>query len=241
MSEQKRAPRKTYTTPIGVVGAYPYLQRPDKGNEQFPKPRGEWSCKLAIPEAKAAKLIALLTAASEANFKRYEEVEFPKLVADAKAKGKKPPKKVSEYNEFFYDDGEGNCVFTFKGHASYECKKEQCMKDIVLRVYDSKGARIMDVPRINKESEGRVDFSIIQYVSAVAGVGIKLQLNKFQLFKLVEFSGGGNDTFGSELDEEYEGGFEADQMAGGGASNELDEDYSERTPPAASADDYPDF
>ncbi|MGL5566935.1 MAG: hypothetical protein ACRDC4_14515 [Plesiomonas sp.] len=238
MSEQKRAPRKTYTTPIGVVGPYPYLQKPDKGNENFPKPRGEWSCKLAIPEGKAQKLIDLLTAASEANFKKYLEVEYPKMVKEAQAKGKKPPKKFTEYNDFFYEDGQGNVVFTFKGHASYEDKKEGCMKDIILRVYDSKGARIMDVPRINKDSEGRVDFSIIQYVSAVAGVGVKLQLNKFQLFKLVEYTAGGNDTFGSDLDEEYEGGFEADQMPSGG----MDEGgYDEGNPPAGSAEDYPDF
>lgn len=237
MSEQKRAPRKTYTTPIGVVGPYPYLQKPDKGNEKFPKPRGEWSCKLAIPEGKAQELIDLLTAASEANFKKYNEVEFPKMVKDAQAKGKKPPKRCTEYNDFFYEDGNGNVVFTFKGHASYEDKKEGCMKEITLRVYDSKGARIMEVPRINKDSEGRVDFSIIPYVSAVAGVGIKLQLNKFQLLKLVEYTGGGNDTFGAELDEEYEGGFEADQMPSGGGFDETPQ-YEESV---SSADAYPDF
>ena len=237
MSDAKRPAKKTYTTPVGTVGPYPYLQRPDKGNADFPKPRGEWSCKLAIPEAKAQKLIDLLTAASESNFKRYEEVGFPKQVAEARAKGKKPPKKFTEYNDFFYEDGNGNCVFTFKSHASYECKKEGCMKDITLRVYDSKGARIMEVPKINNGSDGRVDFSIIQYDSAVAGVGIKLQMNKFQLLKLVEYSGGGNDTFGSDLDEEYEGGFEADQMPAGGGFDDTPE-YHESTP---SAEQYPDF
>lgn len=237
MSDAKRPAKKTYTTPVGTVGPYPYLQRPDKGNADFPKPRGEWSCKLAIPEAKAQKLIDLLTAASESNFKRYEEVGFPKQVAEARAKGKKPPKKFTEYNDFFYEDGNGNCVFTFKGHASYECKKENISKDITLRVYDSKGARIMEVPKINNGSEGRVDFSIIQYDSAVAGVGVKLQINKFQLLKLVEYSGGGNDTFGSELDEEYEGGFEADQMPAGGGFDETPE-YQEAVP---NAEAYPDF
>ena len=241
MSDNKRPAKKVYTTPVGVVGPYPYLQKPDKGNEQFPKPRGEWSCKLAIPEAKAQKLINLLEAASESNFKRYTEVEYPKQVAEAKAKGKKPPKKFTESNDFFYEDGEGNCVFTFKGHASWEDKKSGETKSIDLRVYDSKGARIMEVPRINKDSEGRVEFSIVMYNSAVAGVGIKLQISKFQLLKLVEFSGGGNDNFGHDLDDDYEGGYEADQMAGGGATNELDEDHSESNPPAGGADDYPDF
>ena len=236
MSDNKRPAKKLYTTPVGVVGAYPYLQRPDKGNEDFPKPRGEWSCKLHIPEAKAAKLVAMLTAASEANFKKYNEVDYPKQVAEAKTKGKKPPKKFTEYNDCFYDDGEGNTVFTFKGHASYECKKENTMKDITLRVYDSKGARIMEVPRINKESEGRVEFSLVPYNSAVAGVGIKLQISKFQLLKLVEFSGGGNDTFGSELDEDYEGGYEADQMGG-----ESEFDGNEPGASSESADQYPDF
>lgn len=240
MSEAKRPAKKVYTTPVGVVGPYPYLQKPDKGNEQFPKPRGEWSCKLAIPAEKAQKLINMLEAASEANFKRYSEVDFPKQVAEAKAKGKKQPRKFTETNDFFYEDGEGNCVFTFKGHASWEDKKAGEVKPIDLRVYDSKGARIMQVPRINKDSEGRVEFSIIAYNSAVAGVGLKLQISKFQLLKLVEFSGGGNDTFGDGFDDEYEGeGYVADQMAGGGLGEEDDDGYSEKNPPAA--DDFPDF
>ena len=237
MSDNKRVAKKLYTTPIGEVGAYPYLQRPDKGNTEFPKPRGEWSCKLHIPANKAGKLVALLEAASEANFQRYEDVEFPKMVAEAKTKGKRPPKPVAAPNDFFYEDDKGNFVFTFKGHASYECKKEHIMKDIVLRVYDAKGSRIMDVPRINKTSEGRCEFSIVPYISAVAGVGIKLQLSKFQLLKLVEFSGAGNDTFGSDLEEEYEGGYVADQMAPQGATGgELDMDDGEEAD-----DSYPDF
>ncbi|MGL5965361.1 MAG: hypothetical protein ACRCZ2_13345 [Fusobacteriaceae bacterium] len=238
MSEAKRPAKKVYTTPVGVVGAYPYLQKPDKGNENFPKPRGEWSCKLAIPADKAQKLINMLEAASEANFKRYNEVDFPKQVAEAKAKGKKPPRKFTETNDFFYEDGEGNCVFTFKGHASWEDKKAGEVKPIDLRVYDSKGARIMQVPRINKDSEGRVEFSIVAYNSAVAGVGLKLQISKFQLLKLVEFSGGGNDTFGSDFEDEYEGeGYVADQMTARGMDEE-DDEYNE---PAAPADEYPDF
>lgn len=207
MSEQKQNTKKLYTTPVGAVGAYPYLARPDRGNEAFPKPRGEWSCKLHVPSAKAQKMIDMLEKASEANWKKYLEVEYPKMCAEAKAKGKRPPKKFSEFNTCWYEDDEGNVVFTFKGHASFTDKKTQEVKDIVLRVYDAQGKRIETVPNINRNSEGRVEFSLVPYISAVAGVGIKLQLSKFQLLKLVEFSGGGNDTFGADMDEDYEGGY----------------------------------
>lgn len=229
MAEQKQNTKKFYTTPVGVVGAYPYLQRPDTGNESFPKPRGEWSCKLAIPNAKAQKIVDLLTKASEANFRKYIEVEYPKMVAEAKSKGKRPPKKFAEYNDCWFEDGEGNTVFTFKGHASFTDKKTNEVKPIDLRVYDSAGNRIEKVPAINRNSEGRVEFSLVPYISAVAGVGIKLQISKFQLLKLVEFSGGGNDTFGTDLDDDYEGGYVApakDEFGGSEDDYESDADES---------------
>ncbi len=227
MSDKNNA-KKLYTTPVGTVGAYPYLQKPDTGNEQFPKPRGEWSCKLAIPSDKAQKVINLIEKASGANYKNYLEVGYPKAVAEAKKAGKRPPKQLEERDYPFYEDDEGNVVFTFKGHASWIDKANgNEKKEITLRVYDSAGKRIENVPAINRNSEGRVEFSILPYQSAVAGVGVKLQLSKFQLLKLVEYSAGGNDTFGSDLDEEYEGGYTAppaDEFNAGSDAYDADAD-----------------
>lgn len=233
MSEQKRPAKKLYTTPIGVVGSYPYLQKPDQGNEKFPKPRGEWSCKLAVPNDKAQKVVDLIVKASESNYKQYLEVSFPKAVADAKKAGKRPPSKIAERDYPFYEQ-DGETIFTFKGHASYVDQKTNESKELTLRVYDSAGKRIEKVPAINRGSEGRVEFSLVTYQSAVAGAGVKLQLSKFQLLKLVEYSAGGNDNFGSDFDDEYEGeGFiapEADEFAGS-------DDYDSNVP-AGDESDY---
>ncbi|MGL5566208.1 MAG: hypothetical protein ACRDC4_10825, partial [Plesiomonas sp.] len=125
----------------------------------------------------------------------------------------RPPQQLNEAQYPFYEDDEGNVVFTFKGHASYVDKKTQEKKDIVLRIYDSKGARIQEVPQISNGSKGRVEFSLVDYVSEVAGCGIKLQLSKFQLLELKVWSGGDNDTFGGEPVEGFDGGYEADQFS----------------------------
>lgn len=226
--------KKMYTTPVGVVGAYPYLQRPDKGNEKFPKPRGEWSCKLLIPSAQAQKVVDLIVKASEANYQNYLENIHPKRLAEAKAKGKRPPKQLDEAQYPFYEDDQGNVVFTFKSHASYQDKSGET-KEITLRVYDCQGKRIQVVPNICNGSEGRVEFSLVPYVSEVANVGIKLQLEKFQLLKLKEWTG--NDTFGGGAVEGYEDGFKADEFGGEGTGFE-DHDYSDDEPAGGTAQDY---
>ncbi|MGL5583267.1 MAG: hypothetical protein ACRDCE_20265 [Cetobacterium sp.] len=217
--------KKMFVTAIGTVGQYPYLQKPDYGTDEFPKPRGEWSCKLVIPSAKAQKMINMLEQTQEAHYANYVKNVLPKQIADAKAKGKKPPKKLESRDLPFYEDDNGNVVFQFKGHASWE--KDGETKEIILRVYDSAGKRISEVPNIGMGSEGRVEFSIVPYVSAVAGVGLKLQLSKFMLLKLKEWTAGGDDTFGHDMDEEYEGGFMAPKPdTFGGASSMDSEDDS---------------
>lgn len=221
--------KKLFTTVAGTVGQYPYLHRADYGTDDFPKPRGEWSCKLAIPSAKAQKMINMLESTAEAHYDNYLKNVLPKQQSDAKARGKKPPKKLEARDLPFYEDDYGNVVFQFKGHASWE--KDGETKDITLRVYDSAGKRIETVPNIGMGSEGRVEFSIIPYVSAVAGVGLKLQLSKFQLLTLKEWSAGGNDTFGSsDEDDDWAGeGYKAPKAdtfssESSGSSNEDDEE-----------------
>jgi len=215
-------PKKMYVTPVGVVGQYPYLKTPDYGNDEFPKPRGEWSCKLHIPSDKAQKIINMLEKTLEAYYEKYCNEIFPKQQAEARAKGKKPPKKQEMRDLPCYEDDKGNVVFQFKGHASYE--KDGQMKDITLRVYDSQGKRIEDVPQISNGSEGRVEFSVVPYHSAVAGVGVKLQLSKFMLLQLKVWSGGDNDTFGHDMDEDYEGGYVAPKPDTFGADHDEDSD-----------------
>lgn len=181
--------KKFYVTPVGVVQPYAYIQRPDT---EF-NDRGEYRIKLAVPSEQAQKLIDLITKTHETN--------MAKVKKEAAAKKKRPPK---ECDMPFYEDEEGNVIFTFKMYGSYDDNGTR--KELSLRVYDAKGNRIKDVPNISGGSEGRVEFSLFAFASAAVGCGVKLQLSKFKLLKLVEYKGG-NDSFGGDDDADYEGGY----------------------------------
>lgn len=213
----KAPSKKFFMTPVGEVGSYPYIQKPDYGTEKFPKPRGQYLVRLRIPSEKAQGLVDMLTKQADALYERYENEEFPQKLAAAKQDGKRPPKKLDQCQLPFFETDDGHVEFTFKSHASYKDVKTKETKPLTLRVYDSKGKRIFDVPAVNRGSEGRVEFSVTEFISEVAGVGVSLQLSKFQLLVLKEWSG--DDTFGGEdLSGEYgDSGFVADQF-GSGAS-----------------------
>lgn len=213
----KATTKKFFMTPVGEVGSYPYIQKPDYGTEKFPKPRGQYLIRLRVPSEKAQGLVDMLTKQADALYERYENEEFPQKLAAAKQAGKRPPKKLDQCQLPFFETDGGHVEFTFKSHASYKDVKTNEIKPLTLRVYDSKGKRIFDVPAVNRGSEGRVEFSVTEFISEVAGVGVSLQLSKFQLLVLKEWSG--DDTFGGEdLSGEYgDSGFVADQF-GSGAS-----------------------
>lgn len=213
----KAPSKKFFMTPVGEVGSYPYIQKPDYGTEKHPKPRGQYLVRLRIPSEKAQGLVDMLTKQADALYERYENEEYPQKLAAAKQAGKRPPQKLNQCHMPFFETDDGHVEFTFKSHASFTDKTTKEIKQMPLRVYDSKGKRIFDVPAVNRGSEGRVEFSVTEFVSEVAGVGVSLQLSKFQLLVLKEWSG--DDTFGGEdLSGEYgDGGFVADQF-GSGAS-----------------------
>lgn len=183
------------TTPLGVVGAYPYIQRPDTEYND----RGEYRIKLAVPSGKAQRLINLITAAHEENLEA--------LKANPKFKGK----RIKEGDMPYFEDDEGNVVFTFKMYGSFKDGATGELKDLTLRVYDSQGKRIQDVPAISGGSTGKVEFSLFAYPpSGAVGASVKLQLSKFQLKDLVVYTGGANDSFGDEEDDEMSGGYVAE-------------------------------
>lgn len=185
--------KKFITTTIGTVQPYAYIQRPDTEYND----RGEYRIRLALPSTKAQKFIDMIVATHEANMEKQKD--------EAKKKGKRAPK---ECDLPFYENDKGEVIFTFKMYGSFE--KEGKREELTLRVYDSQGKRIVDVPNISGGSMGRVEFSMFAFTSAAVGCGVKLQLAKFQLLKLVEYTGGGNDTFGSgNEDEDFEGGYVA--------------------------------
>ena len=188
--------KKFITTPLGTVGAYPYIQRPDTEYND----RGEYRIKLAVPSGKAQRLIDLIVAAHEEN------------VAKLKASPKYKDKRLKEGDMPFFEDNEGNVVFTFKMYGSFKDRDTGEMKALTLRVYDSTGKRIEDVPAISGGSTGKVSFSLFAYApNGAVGASVKLQLSKFQLKDLVVYTGSGNDSFGNEDDEEMAGGYVASE------------------------------
>jgi len=184
--------KKFYTTPLGTVQPYAYIQRPDTQYND----RGEYRIKLAVPSDKAQGLINLIDKAHQEN--------MAKLKANPKFKGK----RIKEGGMPFFEDDEGNVIFTFKMYGSFKDQSTGEHKELTLRVYDSQGKRIMDVPNISGGSTGKVEFSLFAYTpSGAVGASVKLQLSKFQLKDLVEYQAGGNDTFGGGDDDEMSGGY----------------------------------
>ncbi len=185
--------KKFFTTPLGTVQPYAYIQSPDT---QF-NDRGEYRIKLAIPTSKAQGLIKLIEDTHQEN------------MANLKANPKFQGKRIKEGDLPFFEDGEGNVIFTFKMYGSYKTPQGE-HKVLNLGVYDSRGQRIQDVPNISGGSTGKVAFSLFAYApSGAVGASVKLQLSKFQLKDLVEYKAGGNDTFGDTDDEEMLGGYVA--------------------------------
>lgn len=90
---------------------------------------------------------------------------------------------------YFIND-DGTVTFKFSSYASYVDKKTEELKPLVLKVVDSKGKRMNNVPAISGGSELKARFSMLAYgFSMVAGASVMLQLDSVMLVKLVEFSG----------------------------------------------------
>ncbi|KMT52431.1 MULTISPECIES: DUF2815 family protein [Pseudomonas] len=202
-------PRKEiFTTPKGFAEPYCSLQKPDYGNPEkgFGNPRGLWKVDLTVPSRVAQPLIDKIVQAHEANYKKLlaEHEKNPPVVP----RGKKPLLPY-EGDMPFVDNGDGTVTFKIKGYASYIDKNTQENKAIPLKVVDSKGKRIDNVPAIAGGSELKVKFTLFPYGwTAVAGASVKLQIDSVMLLNLKEFDGG-NDW----ADDVEEGGYSADDSS----------------------------
>lgn len=201
MAFQKRA---IHISTLGVAEPYCYLQKPDHGHGDFKNERGVYKVSLTVPtdSERTQKMIEEIVAAHEEDYaKRLEEYEAnpPKV-----QKGKKPLKPYAGDLPFI-DNEDGTTTFNFKCYGSFIDKKSEELRPIELKVVDSRGKRIHDVPAISGGSELKVRYSLVPYGwSAVAGASVKLQLEGVMLVKLVEF-GGGDDDWGDEVVDDEEG------------------------------------
>jgi len=200
--------KEFHFTQVGIADDYCSIQKPDYGNPEkgFGNPRGVYKVDLTVPSCDAQPLIDKINKLHEENYAaicEQFEVDRPELL---KKLGRgKTLLEPSEGNMPYFESDDGTVTFKFASYASYVDKKTEELKPLVLKVVDSKGKRIDNVPAISGGSELKARFSMFPYgFSAVAGASVKLQLDSVMLLKLVEF-GGGDDEWGDEI---VEGGYE---------------------------------
>lgn len=196
--------RKVLISALGVAEPYCYLQKPDYGHGDFKNERGTYKVSLTISndDPRCQQMIDEIVEAHEVDYAaRLEEYEAnpPKVV-----KGKKPLKPYVGDMPFI-DNEDGTTTFNFKCYGNFTDKKTGENRPIELKVVDSRGKRIHEVPAISGGSELKIRYSLFPYGwSAVAGASVKLQLEGVMLVKLVEF-GGGDDDWGDEVVDDEDG------------------------------------
>lgn len=190
--------KEFFFTPRGVVEPYCALQKPDYGNEEkgFGNPRGVWKVNLTLPSREAQPIIDRIVKCHESNWRQIQKDWANGGEAAAKAKLQRGKTLLQPYEGQlpFFENDDGTVTFKFSGYASFLDKKTNENTAIDLRVVDSKGKRIDNVPAIAGGSEGKVRFSMFAYgFSNVAGASVKLQLDSFMLLLLKEFQAGSDD------------------------------------------------
>ncbi len=205
--------KEFFFTPKGTLEPYPYIHKPDYGNDNFKQPRGVYKAMLTVPSAQAQPIIDRIVALHEQDY-----------AARLKDHEKNPPpvqrgkKALAPYQGDlpFIENDDGTVTFKFSGYASYE--KEGELIPIRLKVVDAKGKRIENVPNISGGSEVKIRFSMFAYGwSNVAGASVKLQLDSVMLIKLVEYQAGGDDWSGEE-----EEGYVASESPAGSPKSDWD-------------------
>lgn len=204
------AKKKILTSALGSAVGFVYLHKPDYGQGDFKNERGVYKVMLTIPnkDPRCQTMIDEIVAAHEADYAaRLEEYE----ANPPKPKPGKKPLKPFVGDMPFIDNEDGTTTFTFKCYGSFQDRKTGEVKPITVRVVDSRGQALTDVPAISAGSELKIKYTLMPYGwSAVAGASVKLQLEGAMLVKLVEFGGGAQDDWGDEVVED-EDGFQASQ------------------------------
>jgi hypothetical protein len=220
MAEKKKAIQMN--SPRGVL-RYPRLGEPDFGNDQYPKPDGEYSVQLVLraddpaTQAFIAKLQPHYDAAianGEAAFKNLK-VETRKKLGKAKANSMFTVQYDKETEE-----PTGEIVFKFTMKAGGEFKKGPKAGQRWSRkpsIFDAK-RNPMDGKKVWGGSTGIVVFEIGvdkdgntgYFIPGTGAMGLKLGLCAAQVINLVQ---GGNRSAADYGLEEVEDGYEDDGQA----------------------------
>jgi hypothetical protein len=226
MAYQKK---QVFTSPKGVF-RYPALDKPDYGNEQFPKPNGEYKVQLVVSPDVADELLKKIQPLFDQAVTEGEEL-FAKLpIASRKKLGELT---VNDLVSVIYDketeEPTGEVFFKFSTAASgVNAKKEKWTRKIAL--FDAKGKPIAKAPAIWGGTVGKVSFEAAPYfVPGTGTAGLKLYLTAAQIIDLVAGGSRGASEFGFGEEEGYEGSSTPE----GSFGDESEPDM----PPAANGDE----
>lgn len=202
----KRPKRPTYMSPKGVF-KYPALSKPDFGNEEFPKPDGEFKTAIICPlDADTQALIDKLTPAwNDAIAKGHEA--FAKLpLASRKKLGslKEQPFYEEEYDPET-EEPTGNVIFKVKTKYKITDKKTGDVRFNKVDLFDAKGKPLAKGTLIYGGTVGRVAFQTSDYfVSGQGMAGISLRLSAAQVIDLVGPGNRSASSYGFGEEEGYE-------------------------------------
>lgn len=205
----KRPKLVELTTPRGVF-RYPSIHEPDYGNEDYPKPEGQYRVSLILEhdDPKTQAFLEDLKPHYEEAMQKADE-EFAKLPVGSRKKLKEVTQNPL-FNEVYDPDTEeptGEIEFRVGMAASGEYKtgpkKGQKWSRKPL-VFDAQGNRIKNIPPIGSGSEGKLRVQLSPYFVTGTGVaGLKLRLAGVQLLELIEFGERSASSLGFEEEEGY--------------------------------------
>ena len=188
MANDKKTQAFKGRTPRGVFRE-PILNKPDYGNEAFPKPGDEYKVQVILSEAEAIPLLKSLEP-----LMKQARIEAEECPSKLKNEQRKCLKEVT-LNDFYqveYDQGTeeptGNLIFTFKMKASGTSSKNGMAYTWNSRpaIFDAKGKPLTGrLPEICGGTEGIVAFEARPYfVSGIGMAGLLLQLEAVQVIAL---------------------------------------------------------
>ncbi|MEI2606484.1 hypothetical protein V8O11_22200 [Erwinia aphidicola] len=186
----------TLVTPLATVFGFVNITKPDTKY----KPEGEFKIRVKVPKEAAQDLYENLAAMAE---KKLEDT-IKRAKTDAKFKASLKGKAPKAADLPFYEDDEGNYIFTFKSKASFVSKKPGSEGETINRTIPvwqgNKRLRPEDIPKFGEGSTVKVSFVAADFFTAAVGAGITLRLEAVKLIKAVEYVGGGSNPFGDDED-----------------------------------------
>lgn len=197
--------RATFTSPRGLF-KYPSLSKPDFGNDQVPKPDGEYKTAVVVPVEDAQELIDLLTPLWDESIEQGQAA-FKELKLEQRKKLgalKEQPFYETEYDQVS-EEPTGNVVFKFKTKYKIVDKKTNEVRFNKIGLFDSKGKPLAAGTAIYGGTIGKIAFQVSPYfISGQGMAGITLRLSAVQVIDLVGPGARSSSAYGFGAEEGYD-------------------------------------